>query len=264
MGFDGCLYIYDSNHHPMKKLFVFVLVQFSFLRDICHLKNALFLIALMLLLFGSCARRECDPVVEAVMIQDSTMMDNALQYRSILLNRFAESALAQNGQKQYHFMFYSSHGYGRSVKIMERDRHYFIRVHCFMKKEMRAALEKDRTMGRPGIFDEALDDVNFEIEITDAEWMLFEYEAYKAEFWNIQPIDTTERKVLDGTRYIVEGSRPTDGGCIRKGHQLLFRNHQGGDAAGRLIDGFLNIEDFLSKKYGFRKDPNKTKSNTNK
>lgn len=161
---------------------------------------------------------------------DSVMVKEAFDYQEILLKRFGETSVKGLTYEAYHLQFYSSHGYGKSVKFENNIGGCFISVKCKSKKDW---------------FEECKE---YQIEIEKDEWREFEKMIYEFNFWTAEDFRRNEH-VLDGFAYLLEGNRPEAKKCNKKTYQLIARGSPRYDKIGALCDYILEYEDQLKFKY---------------
>lgn len=163
-------------------------------------------------------------------VSDTSLAKGAFDYQKILLERFAETSVKGLNYEAYHLQFYSSHGYGKSVKFENKNSVYSIAVKCRTK-------------------DDWLPDCKeYEIGIDKEEWNELECMIYEFNFWTEEDFKTN-KDVLDGYVYILEGNRPEAKKCNRKTYKLVARGSPRYDKIGALCSYILEYEDQLKFKY---------------
>jgi len=200
------------------------------------------LLVITAILFSSCYNNknnnsECSKFIHEQYkneTEDSTLKSEAFKYREILLKRFNELPLNQQSHSSYHFIFYSSHGFGKSVKFEKMDSSYKLSLKSLSKK------------GWVSYGD------NYEIEITQEEWDKFEQMIYEFNFWT-ESAFRTNKNVLDGFVYFLEGYRPEALKCNKRTYQFVGRGSPEYDKIGSLCSYINEYEDRLALKYGKRK-----------
>ena len=165
--------------------------------------------------------------------EDSTLKIEAFKYRDTLLKRFNEFPLNRQSHSSYHFMFYSSHGFGKSVKFEKKESSYKLSLKSISKKDWVSYGD------------------NYEIEITQEEWNKFEQMIYEFNFWT-ESAFKTNKNVLDGFVYFLEGYRPEALKCNKKTYQFVGRGSPEYDKIGSLCACINDYEDRLAMKYGKR------------
>jgi hypothetical protein len=174
-----------------------------------------------------CSRFENEVYKE---VSDTSLAKRVFNYQKTLLERFAETSVKGLNYEAYHLLFYSSRGYGKSVKFEKKNNFYSISVKCRTKDD-----------GLP-------DCKEFEIEIDKEEWTELEGMIYEFNFWTVEDFKPN-REVLDGYVYILEGNRPEALKCNRKTYKLVARSSPRHDKIGALCDYILEYEDQLKFKY---------------
>ena len=61
---------------------------------------------------------------------DTTLMRQAYEYHQILLDTFSENSIKETNIDGYHLLFYSSHGYGKSIKFKKAHSQYKLVMKC--------------------------------------------------------------------------------------------------------------------------------------
>lgn len=163
---------------------------------------------------------------------DSSLFKSAVDYQNILLKRFDENSVKGLNFEAYHLQFYSSHGYGKSVKFENEYGIYSIAVKC-----------RTTEYWLPDS-----DCKEYQIEIDSAEWNELEKMVYEFDFWTVKNFKTN-KDVLDGYVYLLEGNRPQAEKCNKKTYKLVARSSPRFDKMGALCDYILEYEEQLKFKY---------------
>lgn len=162
------------------------------------------------------------------------LFQQAIEEKDSLLEDFNETPIKNLDHTAYHLLFYSSHGYGRSIKVEQKDSTYLL---------------SQKNIPREGWFPER---ENYQIRISEEEWAEFEAMIYEFDFWTAQHMKINQ-DVLDGFVYFLEGNRPSAKKCKKRTYQLLVRGSPEYDKIGALCDYILRYEEELSLKYGKRR-----------
>ena len=196
-----------------------------------------YLIFILIFLF-SCQEnvqenKDCSKFVNEIykeVVSDTSLVRGVLDYQKILLERFDESSVKGLNFEAYHLQFYSSMGYGKSVKFENKNGIYSIVVKC-------------RTKG-----DCCPDYKEYEIGIEKEEWNELEKMIYEFNFWTEKEFKVNT-DVLDGYAYFLEGNRPEAEKCNKKTYKLVALGSPRYDKIGALCDYILEYEDQLKFKY---------------
>lgn len=161
---------------------------------------------------------------------DTSMIREAFEYQEILLERFRENSVKELNYEAYHLQFYSSHGYGQSVKFERKVEGCLISVKCKSKKEW---------------FEECKE---YQVKIDEEEWEEFEKMIYEFNFWTAEDF-RTNRDVLDGYAFFLEGNRPEAKKCNKKPYKLVGRGSPRYDKMEALCENILAYEDQIKFRY---------------
>lgn len=161
---------------------------------------------------------------------DTSMIKEAFEYQEILLERFGESSVKELNHEAYHLQFYSSHGYGQSVKFERKVGGCSISVKCKSKKEW---------------FEECKE---YQIGIDEDEWNELEKMIYEFNFWTAEDF-RTNKNVLDGYAFFLEGNRPEAENCNKKSYKLVGRGSPRYDKMEALCENIFAYEDQLKFRY---------------
>jgi len=164
---------------------------------------------LVLLIFGLSCQNEknCSKFMNEKYLDeqfDSIEMQKALEQRDTLLKKFDVKPIKGQNQTIYHLLFYSSHGFGQSIKFEKKDSSYFLTSKCLFKDGWLSECE------------------NFHLEITKSEWDDLEKMIYEFNFWTENQLEAN-KNVLDGYVYFLEGVRPEAEKCGKKTYQFIGR-----------------------------------------
>jgi hypothetical protein len=187
--------------------------------------------------FCSCQANEaCSKFMGEVYLNeplDSSMQKNASIYRDTLLKRFEETSIKGLNHQAYHLQFYSSHGFGQSIKFEQKGSEYVLNVRCITKGDWYPDCD------------------NYQITITKEEWDQFEEMIYSFNFWTAQTFKTNQG-VLDGYVYFLEGTRPEAENCNKRTYHFVGRGSPRYDKMGALCDYIREYEDQLAQRHGKR------------
>lgn len=161
---------------------------------------------------------------------DTTMVREFFNYQEILLERFKESSVKGLNHEAYHLQFYSSHGYGQSVKFEKKYDEWLLTVKCKSKKEW---FEKCK---------------EYQITIDEDEWEELEKMIYEFNFWTAENF-RANRDVLDGYVFFLEGNRPKAKKCDKKSYKLVGRGSPRFDRMEALFNNILEYEVQLKSRY---------------
>ena len=176
---------------------------------------------------GECLKYENETYKETI---DTSLIEEAFEYQEILLERFGESSVKELNHEAYHFQFYSSHGYGKSIKFENKIGGCSISVKCKSKKDW---------------FEECKE---YQMGIGKDEWNELEKMIYEFNFWTDEDF-RGNRDVLDGYVYFLEGKRPEAEKCNKKIYKLVGRGSPRYDKMGALCESILDYEDQLAFRY---------------
>jgi hypothetical protein len=161
---------------------------------------------------------------------DTSLKKEAFEYQEILLERFGESSVKGLNYEAYHLQFYSSHGYGKSVKFERKVGGCSISVKCISKKEW---------------FEECKE---YQIGIDEDEWNELVKIIYEFNFWTAEDF-RGNKDVLDGYAFFLAGNRPEAEKCNKKSYKLVGRGSPRYDKMEALCENILEYEDQIKFKY---------------
>jgi hypothetical protein len=160
----------------------------------------------------------------------SVEMKQALAYRDTLLRRFNVNPIKGQKQTVYQLLYYSSHGFGHSIKFEKKDSSYFLTSKCFFKGDSTA------------------DCKSFYLEISKSEWDDFEKIIYEFNFWTENQLEGN-KGVLDGFVYFLEGVRPEAEKCGKRTYQFIGRGSPRYDKIGELCRCIFEYKEQLGFRY---------------
>ncbi len=163
-------------------------------------------------------------------VSDTTLAKEAFEFQEYLLEKFGEKSVKGINYEAYHLQFYSSFGYGKSVKFVNKNGVYSIAVKCVTKE---------------GLYPDCKE---YAIRIDKEEWNELERMIYEFNFWTEEDFKTN-KDVLDGYAYILEGNRPQAKKCNKKTYKLVGRGSPRYDKIGALCGYILDYEGQLKFKY---------------
>ena len=163
-------------------------------------------------------------------VSDTSLAKEAFEFQEYLLEKFGEKSVKGINYEAYHLQFYSSFGYGKSVKFVNKNGVYSIAVKCVTKE---------------GLYPDCKE---YAIRIDKEEWNELERMIYEFNFWTEEDFKTN-KDVLDGYAYILEGNRPQAKKCNKKTYKLVGRGSPIYDKIGALCDYILGYESQLKFKY---------------
>ncbi len=175
----------------------------------------------------------CSKYVNEIYVEqttDTSLKKQACEYQKFLLERFGESSVKGLNHEAYHLQFFSSHGYGKSVKFERKAGACTISVKCISKKEW---LE---------------DCKEYQIRIDEDEWNELEKMIYEFNFWTAEDF-RVNKDVLDGYAFLLEGNRPAAKKCNKKSYKLVGRGSPRYDKMEALCDNILAYEDQIKFRY---------------
>lgn len=175
-----------------------------------------------------CAKYASEEYLEET--TDTSMINEAVEYHSFLLERFGESSVKELNHEAYHLQFYSSNGYGQSVKFEKKVEGCSISVKCISKKDW---------------FEECKE---YQIGIDEHEWNELEKMIYEFNFWTAEDF-RANKDVLDGYAFFLEGNRPEAENCNKKSYKLVGRGSPRYDRMEALCENILSYEDQLRFRY---------------
>lgn len=204
-------------------------------------KPLFYFILLLLLGLTNCQEKaqkleECSKFEHEVYLEESTdsvLVREALEYHNILLQRFANTSIKALAHESYHVQFYSSHGFGRSLKFEQRMDGYYLSKKCVSRNDSAPKCEE------------------YQIEINKEDWDKLEWIIYEFNFWTTENF-RTNRDVLDGYVYYLAGNRPAAKKCNKKTYKLVGRGSPDYDKMEALCYYLERYEEQLANKYGNR------------
>ncbi|MEL7122872.1 MAG: hypothetical protein AAFO07_25720 [Bacteroidota bacterium] len=163
-------------------------------------------------------------------ITDISIINEAFEYHMVLLEMFDENSVKDFKNEAYHLQFYSSHGYGKSVKFEKRLKGGTISVKCIRNEDW---------------FTDCRD---YQIEIDSTDWRILENIIYEFDFWTVEDF-RSRKNVLDGYVYFLEGNRPEAITCNKKIYKLVARASPKYDKIEALCENILEFEHQLEYSY---------------
>jgi hypothetical protein len=211
------------------------------MQDKSNNKSIYCYLILILICLISCQEKvqengECSKFIHEKYLEkqfDSVLVKEASEYREILLKRFDEISIKGINHEAYHLQFYSSHGFGKSVKFEKNISGCSLNIKCISKVEWSPDCE------------------NYQIRISEEEWNEFEKMIYEFNFWTEEEF-RGNKNVLDGYVYFLEGNRPEAKKCNKRTYQLIGRGSPRFDKIGALCDYISEYEYQLALRYGKR------------
>jgi len=161
---------------------------------------------------------------------DSNLVKGAFEYQEYLLEKFGENSVKDLNHEAYHLQYYSSHGFGKLIKVEKKLDGYSISVKCSGKKDLNPECKE------------------YQIGIKKEEWEEFENLIYEFNFWTAEDFREA-RKVLDGDSFLLEGNRPEAEKCNKKNYKLIARGSPRFDKMGALCEYIFEYEYQLKFKY---------------
>lgn len=161
---------------------------------------------------------------------DTSLIKEAFEYQEILLERFGESSVKGLKHEAYHLQFYSSHGYGKSVKFERKVGACTINVKCISMKDWFKNCKE------------------YQIRIDEDEWNELEKMIYEFNFWTAEDF-RTNKGALDGYAFLLEGNRPTAEKCNKKSYKLVGRGSPRYDKMEALCENILKYEGQIKYRY---------------
>lgn len=201
--------------------------------------KSLCLILISMFLLRCQGNKDCSKFANEIYkeISDTSLRKEAFDYQKNLLENFCETSVKGLNYEAYHLQFYSAHGYGKSVKFEHKKGVYSIAVKCLTKE------------------DSLPDCKAYQIRIDREEWNKLEQMIYEFDFWTAEDF-RSNKGVLDGYAYLLEGNRPEAKKCDKKTYKLVARGSPEYDKMGALCDYILQYECQLKFRY---KQSNKMK-----
>jgi len=158
---------------------------------------------------------------------DASLHEDVMEYYEILLDTFDVEPLDKDGYEGYHLQYYSSHGFGHSIKFMKYESAYSLRVRCKVKD---------------GWNDECK---SYNAVIDEEDWIKLEKMIYEYDFWTAENYRNNP-DVLDGSVYLLEGVRNVEPDCDLITHKFVARGSPRYDKIGDLCGHILDFESGLS------------------
>ncbi|MFM9948857.1 MAG: hypothetical protein ACKV1O_13040 [Saprospiraceae bacterium] len=190
----------------------------------------------LICLFGCRAKQECPgfnrPEHSDKQV-DSVLAKQAAVFRDTLLNRFGETPIKGLNYKAYHLLFYSSHGYGESIKFEINDYGCFLTVKCIKKGDYSPECQ------------------NYKTKITEEEWNELNAMIYEFDFWTAEPFRKNE-DVLDGYILFLEGNKPEAAICDQRTYQFVGRSSPRFDKMEALCEYIREYKEHLVFMYSQR------------
>ncbi len=201
------------------------------------IKSFFWSIALGLIgLFGCRTKQECPGINREEYSDkqvDSVLAKQASVFRDTLLKRFEETPIKGLNYKAYHLFFYSSFGYGESIKFEINHYGCFLTVKCIGKGHSCPECR------------------NYKAKITEEEWNRLEAMIHEFDFWTAEPFRKNEG-VLDGYVLFLEGNKPEAAVCDQKTYQFVGRSSPRFDKMGALCNYIMEYKDELVFSYSQR------------
>jgi len=164
-------------------------------------------IAICLICLTSCrSKQECPPFNRYEYIHDrvdSAYAKKAPVYLDNLIKRFEETPIKGLNYKAYHLHYYSSFGFGQSIKFEINQFGCFLTVKCIGTSHSDPECQ------------------NYKTKITEEEWNLLEAMIYEFDFWAAEPFRKND--ALDGDISLLEGNRPYPTSCDPETYKLVGR-----------------------------------------
>lgn len=160
---------------------------------------------------------------------DSSLALDAFKYKKILLERFNETSIENQEYDAYHLQFYSSHGFGESIKFQKQDSIFSLTVICIKKVDWPSKCK------------------DLKIEISKDDWDGLEKIIDEFDFWT-EPQFRKNENVLDGFVYFLEGKSTQVIECNKK-YQITARSSPAYDKIGALCNYILEYKIQLTLKY---------------
>ncbi len=216
----------------------FSLLLIKKMKDQSIAKSIFCFLFFALIFLSSCqVKEECSKFLAEEYLDeqvDTTMTKSAPEYRDTLLKWLGETPIKGLNCSAYHLLFYSSHGFGQSIKFVKKNSGCFLRVKCVTKEGWDSNCKE------------------YQIKITNEEWNQFEEMIYDFNFWTTVPQFKTTEGVLDGYVYLLEGKRPEAENCGKRTYRFIGRGSPIRDKIGALCDYIMEYEDQLALSYGKR------------
>jgi len=164
---------------------------------------------------------------------DPLLEKEALRFKKELHEWFGVASIAGIEHDAYHLLFYSSHGFGKSVKFERIDTSCYLSIKCLAKEEW-------------------FDCKDYKIQITSQEWKRLEVMIYDFDFWTAKRF-IANNDVLDGFVYFLDATRPEAKACNKRTYHLIGRGSPRYDKVGALCAHIAEYEDQLAFCYGKEK-----------
>ncbi len=163
-------------------------------------------------------------------VSDTSLAKGVLEYQKFLLEKFGESSVKGLDYEAYHLQIHDTNGFSKSVKLAHKNGIYSIAVKCISLNEI-----------LPNCKD-------YEIVIDWEEWKEFERMIYEFNFWTEEEFKT-EKNVLDGCGYLLEGNRPQAKMCNKKTYKLVARGSPRYDKIAAMCEYIFLYESELEFRY---------------
>jgi hypothetical protein len=166
---------------------------------------------------------------------DSNLLVNEFEYKNTLLKRFGETPIKDLSYSAYHLQFFSSLGFGQSIKFEKKNYGYVLSVKCVAKEAY------------------PMDCNEYQTIIDEEDWNELEEMIYEFNFWTSQQFKKNKKRALDGSTYCLEGNRPEAVNCDKKTYQFIIRDSPQYDKIGALCNHIMKYEFHLAQKYKTRR-----------
>jgi hypothetical protein len=202
-------------------------------------KSIFYTLIFALIFLSTCqVKEECVKFIDEEYLDvqiDSNFLVGAFEYKDRLIKKFGETPIKDLNYSAYHLQFFSSFGFGQSIKFEKKDFGYLLSVKCITKEGY-------------------LQDCNeYQAIIDEEDWNELEEMIYEFNFWTAQQFKKSSGDVLDGFTYCLEGNRPEAINCNKKTYQFIVRSSPRYDKIGALCDYIMRYEFNLAQKYKTRR-----------
>ena len=142
------------------------------------------------------------------------------------LSKFEGSSIKGSKNQSYQMMFYSSHNYGKLIKIESSGAGAIIYVKCIEHIEAGYYCTEG------------------DLKIDSSDWKTFQSMIYEFNYWTENQIEINT-DYLDGSGFLLEGNRPEATNCGKKNYNLTIRGNPEYDKIAALCEEIIVFEDMM-------------------
>lgn len=150
-------------------------------------------------------------------------LDEQLEY---YLSKFEGSSIKGSENEAYQMIFYSTHNYGKLIKIENSGTGAIISVKCIELIEAGYYCAEG------------------DLKIDSSDWNTFQSMIYEFNYWTENQIEINTG-YLDGSGFLLEGNRPEATKCGKKNYNLAVRGNPEYDKIAALCEEIIVFEDMM-------------------